>query len=489
MKMKTKPILWLILFSFQVVGNACSEDSSDDDDLFNTGSGGYNGGDTDAAADTDTGIYAGTGGIPYAGTGGTGGMQPVTGGTGGVAAVTGGAGGVVPGTGGAGAGTGGATGAGTGGAAGAGTGGAAGAGTGGVGGAGTGGGGAAGSDCRVWMATNGTDSDTCGSSDNPCATISQAYNVLCPIPENAPAFTECQGPAPRILCIRPGTYQMTERFQLRRTRIGTESNPVIVQGDPSSSEKPHFDFTNADHPSSSGDDVDPGFSINSDWTVLRDVEISNAGDNCVLLQAENILVERVVVHDCYDTGILISTDDKYDTSGTNNTVRNCDSYDNYDVHSNGEDADGFGAKENNNDCGGNVFEGCRAWNNADDGFDLYGWTQSVTIRNSWSLLHRSPGGNSDGNGFKLGSSGLNVSHNISDLISVGNVGDGFTANGNSASQNCSGNCYAWDNGTNFDSDGGSITGVSESRIGSVTGATLRDAPRNADGSLPDPSSL
>jgi hypothetical protein len=282
---------------------------------------------------------------------------------------------------------------------------------------------------------------------------------------------------------------MTERFQMRRTRAGSQDNPVIIQGEPGAATKPHFDFTGAPHPQSSGEDKDPGFTINSDWTVLRDIEISHAGDNCLSVQAEHGLVERVVVHDCYDTGIQISTVSDYPTSGTNNTIRNCDSYDNYDVHAGGEDADGFGAKENNGKCHGNVFEGCRAWNNADDGFDLYGWVCGVTIRNSWSLLHKSPGGSSDGNGFKLGSDGLNVAHTLSNLISTGNVGDGFTANGNSADQNCSGDCYAWSNGTNFDSDGGSIRGVSTSPPWSVTGAKLRDAPRNEDGSLPDPGSL
>jgi len=31
----------------------------------------------------------------------------------------------------------------------------------------------------------------------------------------------------------------------------------------------------------------------------------------------------------------------------------------------------------------NVFRGCRAWENSDDGFDFYGWGSPITVDNCW----------------------------------------------------------------------------------------------------------
>jgi hypothetical protein len=56
---------------------------------------------------------------------------------------------------------------------------------------------------------------------------------------------------------------------------------------------------------------------------------------------------------------------------------------------------------------GNVFRGCRSWNNSDDGFDLWWASNAVTIENCWAFRN---GVNvwgdtafvGNGNGFKLG---------------------------------------------------------------------------------------
>ena len=70
---------------------------------------------------------------------------------------------------------------------------------------------------------------------------------------------------------------------------------------------------------------------------------------------------------------------------SDNTILNCTSYSNCDSKQN--DADGFAAKLSVGE--GNVFDGCMAYNNADDGYDLYakstekyGPIGAVTIQNS-----------------------------------------------------------------------------------------------------------
>ena len=64
---------------------------------------------------------------------------------------------------------------------------------------------------------------------------------------------------------------------------------------------------------------------------------------------------------------------------------NCDSYENLDQPTNGENADGFAAKLRIGP--GNVFRGCRAWNNADDGWDFFASDDVVAIDNCWAFLN------------------------------------------------------------------------------------------------------
>jgi hypothetical protein len=102
--------------------------------------------------------------------------------------------------------------------------------------------------------------------------------------------------------------------------------------------------------------------------MVKGFEVRKANDNGIHVQGANDVVENCVVHDCDDTGIQIGTD-VVGSSGMNNTIRNCDSYHNYDAVNGGENADGYGMKESSGT--GNRFEGCRAWENADDGYDFY----------------------------------------------------------------------------------------------------------------------
>jgi hypothetical protein len=368
--------------------------------------------------------------------------------------------------------------------------------TGGAGGDTGTGGGPSDDDCRVWLDPNGTDSEGCGSADDPCATLTAAYNSLCPVPpEGTENGAECLGPAPRTLCVRPGTYQVTERFELRKTRMGTESNPIIIQAAPSATSKPVFDFSNQPRVAACGAQSDSsggeltGITMNADWTVLRNVVVTDANDNCVKVQGANNLVEGVVVHGCDDAGIQISAGSGYANSGTNNTIVNCDSYQNHDPQCLGMNADGFAVKTGTGL--GNVFRGCRAWDNADDGWDLGAWTDPVRVENCWAINQCASVADdrSDCNGFMLGANDVSAQHVLVDLIAVGNHGGasgcGFTPDTNPASLTCDGTCAAWDN----DTDVVAIGGVSTAQIGSVTAEQMINAERGADGSLPDINSL
>ena len=103
-----------------------------------------------------------------------------------------------------------------------------------------------------------------------------------------------------------------------------------------------------------------------------------------------------------------------------------------------ENADGFAAKLT---CGeGNVFDGCMAYNNSDDGWDLFAKSATgpigvVTIQNCIAFRNGFTEfgegyGNCDGNGFKLGGSGIGSAHILKNCLAFENLHCGFTDNNN-----------------------------------------------------------
>jgi hypothetical protein len=228
--------------------------------------------------------------------------------------------------------------------------------------------------------------------------------------------------------------------------------------------------------------------------------VTKAADSGIHVTGSHDIVEQCIVHDCQDTGILIATAQTgtpavtIPDSGSYNTILNCDSYHNNDTATNGANADGFGAKKPDTgaDGAGNVFDGCRSWDNADDGFDFFGWISPVEVKNSWAfnMGGTTAGGGSNGNGFKMGSAGLNVKHIMSNVFAFNNTGNGghksdkgFDSNNNTASMSCS-PCAGWNNA----GGNGAIT-ISGSSVTGKASAAAVAAKRKADGSLPDISTL
>ena len=325
----------------------------------------------------------------------------------------------------------------------------------------------------------------------PVATLAKAYDLLCPAPPAGTANgAECSGAAPRTICVKPGTYVMTERLEFKKTRMGTAAKPITLQGDPASKERPVFDFrTQTRLACGANPDNIGGLTVNAHYVNVKNVVVRGANDTCILVQGAHDLVENVLTYECADTGIQISSGGEYTGSGTDNTIKNCDSHSNYDVQCKGENADGFAIKEGTGT--GNAFIGCRSWNNTDDGFDLFAWTSPVRIENSWAFDQSKTTSDtgSDGNGFKLGGDGVSTVHVLKDLTAVGNsrnTGNGFTENTNPASLSCTGTCTSWGNKVNVDS----VSGVGTTPIGNANVTNMAaDTARNADGSLKALSAL
>jgi hypothetical protein len=223
-------------------------------------------------------------------------------------------------------------------------------------------------------------------------------------------------------------------------------------------EIPKFDFS-----SMNSDCRVKGFNVTGSFLHLKGLEITGAPQHNnlnheswgVWISGSDNTFEMLNTHHHMGPGLFIQ-------NGSRNLVLNTDSHHNYDpLTSNGagQSADGFGAhiKANNP---GNVFRGCRAWSNSDDGFDLINAYSSVTIENSWAWLSgylpgtttSVPAGN--GNGIKAGGYGGvyvagGVKHFIRFSVAFRNKAAGFYANHHTVANDWVSNT-AFNNGANFD---------------------------------------
>ncbi|MET0792288.1 MAG: right-handed parallel beta-helix repeat-containing protein [Polyangiaceae bacterium] len=313
----------------------------------------------------------------------------------------------------------------------------------------------------VWIAPDGADTNA-GTEAQPFKNLAYALTRLT---------------TGSTVWIKPGTYKYTAALQL--SKAGTEAKPFTIAAAPGA--RPVLDFATPTGVR--------GFEIAGDYWHLKGLEVENASDNCIAISGSHNTIEDVVIHNCGDTGLQITVGSAQvadATRGANNLVLNCDSYENFDAATGGENADGFAAKLRVG--AGNVFRGCRAYNNADDGWDFFAADDVVVIDGCWAFLNgkgvngSNPAG--DGNGFKLGGKPTSAGeggavHLVKNSFSFENLTCGYTQNSNPDVPMLTG-CGAKDNKTDY------CQTLSKSGEVSMTmsAADAKAAKRNADGSLP-----
>jgi hypothetical protein len=229
--------------------------------------------------------------------------------------------------------------------------------------------------------------------------------------------------------MRGGTYNLSATVVIAE---GNNGKKLLAY----QSEVPILDFSAQSFDSSNRGVVLAG----SNWTV-RGITIRNAGDNGMLLAGNGNTLDTCQFLGNSDSGLQLSRYNSNYTSmsqwPSNNTITNCTSKDNYD-EDNGEDADGFAPKLT---CGtGNVFRGCKALYNTDDGVDCYTKSDTGAIgairfenceaSNNGKTSGGLSGSGSDGNGFKLGDDTAAVQHVLVNCTANNNKKNGFTGNGN-----------------------------------------------------------
>jgi Carbohydrate binding module (family 6)/Right handed beta helix region len=371
-----------------------------------------------------------------------------------------------------------------------------------------------------YVAPNGNDS-AAGTQAAPWASIARAQSAA------QPGDT---------VYIRGGTYALTRANSscssqtarvdaITLSKSGTSGNPIrywAYQG-----ERPVFDFSRM-----TDNCRIKGFSVTGSYLHLKGLEVRGVPQNNTLnaeswgiwVSGSNNIFELIDTHHHMGTGLFIN-------GGGGNLVLNSDSHDNYDLRSSdgpGENADGFGAHYTPAGRPANVFRGCRAWWNADDGYDLISTYSPVTIENSWAWRNgyvpgtTTPSGN--GAGFKVGGFGAEydagaVKHTVRFSVAFLNKAAGFYSNhhpvANDYFNNTSYGNHPDFNMLGIDSRGAAVgrgnlrnniayTGTLTSNMTGTTGShnswdlglTLSDAqfqsvstagwdaPRQADGSLP-----
>lgn len=244
------------------------------------------------------------------------------------------------------------------------------------------------------------------------------------------------------LVLLDGTYLSETRFLIEEGRNGDEENKITVKAE--NPGKVILDFSRMPF-----DSNNRGIQINANWWVLYGLIVRGAGDNGIYIGGHHNWVEKCETYKCRDTGIQLgrasSLHQKIESWPSFNTIINCTSHDNADPT--GEDSDGFACKLTTGI--GNVFKGCIAYNNIDDGWDLYTKADSGPI--GPVLLEDCVAFNngvtsdgiglesSDGNGFKLGGESIAVQHIVKNCVAFNNLAHGFTDNSNPGSiwiENC-----------------------------------------------------
>jgi parallel beta-helix repeat protein len=294
---------------------------------------------------------------------------------------------------------------------------------------------------ELFVATNGSDSNS-GTIGEPLATLAKAQELA------APGYT---------VYIRGGTYVIPESqiaaywnsdvyacvFNMNKS--GTADKRITYAAYPGDS-RPVFDLSNVKPASKRV----IGFHVTGSYLTFKGFDVT--GVQVTILEhtqsesfrvggnsaANNNIFENLAMHDSMAIGLYLY-------KGSNNLVLNCDAYDNWDSVSeggSGENTDGFGGHPQTGSVN-NVFRGCRAWRNADDGFDLIRAWEAVTIENCWaayngySLTAGELVSRANGIGIKAGGWGMEAEesvpasiprHTVRFSLSAENKNHGFYAN-------------------------------------------------------------
>lgn len=314
----------------------------------------------------------------------------------------------------------------------------------------------------IYVSTTGSVDGT-GSKENPKEFTTALINAQ---------------PGDTIL-VAGGTYSYTSRIGLANS--GVYNGYITVKAE-NPEERVILDFSRMFFNGSNR-----GIQIYGDFWHFLNIEITGAGDNGMYIAGNYNIIENCLFYNNRDSGLQIgrgySDETSIDQWPSFNLIKNCTSFGNYDGETYGENADGFAAKLTVGF--GNVFDGCIAFRNSDDGWDLYAKEDSgnigtVSLYNCVSFengflpyqIERPADDasgttymsydtmNGDGIGFKLGGSTMEGDVVLRNCLAFNNKLHGFGDNSNPGVIDIR-NCTAFNNciGLTEDGDVKAIRGI------------------------------
>ena len=271
------------------------------------------------------------------------------------------------------------------------------------------------------------------------------------------------------IILKEGTYARRDRFLL--TAKGTANARITVKAEEGA--KVVIDFSQMTFNS-----LNRGVQLQGNFWYWYGIEITGAGDNGMYISGSNNIIENCQFYRNRDTGLQLGrasgSDANINKWPSNNLIKNCTAFDNYDDETLGENADGFGAKLTVGQA--NIFDGCIAYRNSDDGWDLYGKEDSgnigtvilyncVSFENGYlAKSYDTPTAdgtgtyktynttNGDGIGFKLGGSSMESDVILENCLAFNNKLHGFSDNSNPGFIRMK-NCTAVNNCIGLNEDG------------------------------------
>ena len=249
------------------------------------------------------------------------------------------------------------------------------------------------------------------------------------------------------IALAGGVYSYNARLNIKGE--GKPNKYITVM--PATTDDVIFDFSEMTF-----NGTNRGIQIYGDYWHFKDITVRGAGDNGMYVAGSYNIIENCVFYNNRDTGLQIGRGYSEETTinqwPSYNLIKNCVSYANYDDATYGENADGYACKLTAGF--GNVFDGCIAFRNSDDGWDLFAKEDSgnigtVVLYNCLSFengylpyqidrVDDTTGTtyksfntrDGDGIGFKLGGSTMEGDVILNNCVSFNNKLHGFGDNSN-----------------------------------------------------------
>jgi Protein of unknown function (DUF1565) len=304
-----------------------------------------------------------------------------------------------------------------------------------------------------YVAVDGSNANT-GTKSQPFATIQKAQTVV------QPGDT---------VYLRGGTYNLSDTQIAKKER----GYACITYLDKSGTAGKYISYINypGETPVFNYAAVKPeglrvaAFYVTGSYIHLKGFEVvgvqvtikTHTQSECFENHGSNNIYEQLSMHDGMAIGFYL-------LAGSNNLILNCDAYrnwDNFSENGRGGNTDGFGSHPRAGSKN-NIFRGCRAWFNSDDGYDLINSAEATTFENCWAFyngFNKDFASQGDGNGFKAGGYGLKKIGNeipnpvprmvIQFCLAVRNKANGFYSNHHTGGSNWYNNSAYRNNSSNY----------------------------------------